>query len=110
MGLKLKRQGFVGSEGTAPSEDRHAGRRVVRDTTRLRKAAAGSGCPITRYAAGAPPRPVGGERGLWFQLFDDDLPVHPRGRRADIIVGAGIREGDGLRLALLPSARIPIPY
>jgi hypothetical protein len=59
-GRDRQRQGFDDSLGTAPREDRHTGPRVVRDTARLRKAAAGSGRPIARYAAGATPHPVGG--------------------------------------------------
>lgn len=40
-------------------------------------------------------------------LLDDNLPVHPRVRRTDVIVAARLREGDGLRLALLQYAGIP---
>src|SRR5215472_17928481 len=41
-------------------------------------------------------------------LLDDDLPIHPRMRGADVIIGAGLREGDRLRLALLQCAGIPV--
>ena len=52
--------------GTAPRQDRHAGPRAVRDTARLRKAAAGGSRPFARYAAGATSCPVGGQRGRRF--------------------------------------------
>src|SRR5580693_6610217 len=41
-------------------------------------------------------------------LLDNDLPVHPRVRRADVEVGAGLFEGDRLRFALGQSAGIPV--
>src|SRR6516225_2480625 len=43
-------------------------------------------------------------------LLDDDLAVHPRVRRADVEVVARLGEGDGLRLALLQYAGVPIAF
>src|SRR5690349_14401352 len=40
--------------------------------------------------------------------LDDDLPVHPRVRRTDVVVDAGLRERDRFRLALGQHARIPV--
>ena len=42
-------------------------------------------------------------------LLDDDLALHPRVRRAGVIIGARLREGDGLRLALVQYASVPFP-
>src|SRR6516165_6032034 len=67
-------------------------------TTILTANTAGSSC--------RPPRRMAFP--LSFSLFDDDLPVHPRMRRADVVVAAGLGEGDGLRLALLQHAGIPV--
>jgi hypothetical protein len=52
-------KGIFATPGIYPATVR-AGRRVVRGTARLRKAAGGGGRPIARYAIGATPRPVGG--------------------------------------------------
>src|SRR5271157_1381052 len=41
-------------------------------------------------------------------LLDNDLPVHPRVRRADVEVRAGLFEGDRLRFALVQNAGIPV--
>ena len=41
-------------------------------------------------------------------LLDDHLPVHPRVRRADVIVVARLVEGDRLRLPLLQYAGVPV--
>src|ERR1700740_2144539 len=41
-------------------------------------------------------------------LLDDDLPLPPRMRDADGIIGSGFREGDRLRLALLQRPGIPV--
>src|SRR5215470_5492754 len=38
----------------------------------------------------------------------DHLPVHPRVRRTDVVVDAGLRERDRLRLAIGKHARIPV--
>src|SRR5205814_1671007 len=48
-------------------------------------------------------RPVTRTRSL-----HDDLPVHPRMRRADVVVDARLREGDGLRLARRNDTGIPV--
>src|SRR6516162_10376891 len=42
------------------------------------------------------------------ELLDDDLAVHPRMRRADVIIVTRLSEGNGLRLALLQYAGVPI--
>jgi hypothetical protein len=41
-------------------------------------------------------------------LLDDDLPVHPRVRCADVEVCPRLGEGDGLRFPLIEWAGIPI--
>src|SRR6516162_10454636 len=41
-------------------------------------------------------------------LLDDDLAVHPRMRRADVIIVARLVEGDRLRLAFRQRAGVPI--
>jgi len=54
--------------------------------------------------AGSPP---GRLPSTLVSLLDDDLPVHPGMRCADVEVITGLREGERLRLALLQYARIP---
>ena len=44
-----------------------------------------------------------------FKLLYDYLTVHPRVRRANVVIAAGLVEGDGLGLARAQRPRIPVP-